>query len=130
MTALKFDPPAEFLNPLAQIFFIINLLNGLVFTLFSNTSAVEGISFAIMVPDLVIPFGLVLLFLSALNLLVVYTKKYQYGKGAAMLGFVTWLYPVILYAIDGLWLPIIVYPLPQVAFWAWYYFVVRVLQRQ
>lgn len=127
---LKFKAPAEFLNPLAQIFFFVSLVNGLVFTFLSGTGAVQGISLAIIAPYIVVPFGIVLLVLSAANLYVVTTEHYSLGTAAAMLGFVTWLYVVILYLIGGLWLAMIIYPLPQVAFWSWYFFMVRRLKAE
>lgn len=128
MGRLKFGAPAEFLNPLAQIFFVINLVNGLVFTFLSHTGGVEAISFVSIVPHLVIPFGIVLLVLSAMNIFVLITEHFYLGTAAAMLGFVTWLYMAILYLTGSLWFAMIIYPLPQVAFWSWYFFAVKRLK--
>jgi len=128
MDRVKFGAPAEFLNPLAQIFFVINLVNGIVFTFLSNVAGVGAISFVSMAPHLVVPFGIVLLVLSAMNICVMITEHYYFGTAAAMLGFLAWTYMTVLYLTGGLWFAMIIYPLPQVAFWSWYFFAVKKLK--
>lgn len=128
MTKFRFDPPVEFLNPLAQIFFVIGLVNGFTFTFFSHSQAVQAISFTTLAPHVVVPFGIILLILTAVNIWVLAGQHHRLGTAAAMLGFVAWLYMSILYIISGLWLAVVIYPLPQTVFWCWYFFAVKRLK--
>lgn len=128
MNRFKFDAPAEFLNPLAQIFFAINIVDAIAFLFFADSTGVTTIGFATLAPHLVIPFGTVLLMVSLLNVALLLTNKFYWGTAAAMLGFTTWLFAVVLYATGGLWLALLIHPLPQVAFWSWYFFMVKRLK--
>jgi hypothetical protein len=126
----RFGAPAEFLNPLAQIFFAINLIDGLSFLFFSGSSAVQSIGFAALAPHLVVPFGVLLLVVSLLNVALLVTNRFYWGTAAAMLGFLVWVFATVLYLTGGLYLAMLIHPLPQVAFWAWYFFAVKRLKEK
>lgn len=123
---LRYDAPAEFLNPLAQIFLVINLADAIAFLFFSHTAAVQSIGLVGLAgPVLTVVFAVALIALVVLNTALLVTGKWRFGTAAAMLGFMIWTYATVLYAVGGLWLALIIHPLAQVAFWSWYFFMVK-----
>lgn len=117
----------------SHLFFFITFIFGLAFALpasFSGAGVTELYQFAaqahILVPYI---WGYWLVAASILNVVVLLTRTKYLSSFPSMMGFTGWLFATIAYAATGFWLGLIVSSVPQMIFWAWYFFRVKMWHR-
>lgn len=123
--------PGKQLPFLIYPFLLMTAAPGFAYVFFSSTNTVSA---SILFTLTSVTFGsifvsvwgvaaVVAVLLALVN--IVFRKKWA-GRSAPMLGFMVWLYALIIYLDSSFILQAIGYAIPQMLFWAWHY--VRVEQ--
>ena len=125
----------ERIHPLAHVFFFITLAIGVFFTFFADSSGVLATvlytqTVAAFGDTVVSLWGIACLVVTALNTLMLLTRKSVFAYAATYGGYGVWLYAAITYAVGGFWLQLCVTALPNLAFWVWYYLAAKRYQER
>lgn len=124
------DRDGNTLNPLMHIFFFVTLINGLFFTFSTHSDSVKESALYRHTTDAFgnapLPiWGVCAMLVVAINTVaIVFRHRSLLGWGG-MLGFGVWCFAAFIYLQDGLWFQLLAGAIPQIAFWAWYYFRVK-----
>lgn len=122
-------------NPLMYLFFLITAAYGVAFTFFQHTEAVTGtilyqLTLANLGPHVLSLWGVVAILVIAGTLVGIYVRKTWLGQAVSMGGFLLWVYSLFLYGLNGFILQVFGLAIPNMLFWAWWYFIIQGYHRQ
>lgn len=79
--------------------------------------------------DFPLVWGGLLLSVSILNVYVIISRNTTVGAITAYAGFMCWLFASFGYLLEANWIVLFSVALPNMSFWTWYYFRVKLYQR-
>lgn len=118
------------LNPLIYIFFYLTAVNGIFFTFLTSLDTVQQSVLYQHTRDafgtMPLPiWGVCAMLAVAINLTAILGRHRKLLGYGGMLGFGVWLFAGFIYVQDLLWFQALVGAVPNLIFWAWYYFRVK-----
>ena len=121
-------PDGEYINPLAHVFFYITFIFGAAFTFFGYTDTVRT---AVLYAQSERQFGswslsawgVCAMIVTVWNTYIIIARKPN--SAGAMLGFMLWLYAVLIYLSGDFYFQILVAAVPNLIFWGWWYIRLR-----
>lgn len=113
-----------------HIFFWMTFVNGLFFSVLDNTNGVQESVLYQHTRDafgaLPLPiWGVCAMLVTVINTTAIYFRHRSWLGAGGMLGFGLWTFAFFIYLQDGLWFQMLAGAVPNMAFWAWYYFRVK-----
>jgi hypothetical protein len=126
---LVYRPDGSPINPLAHLFFYITFVFGAAYVFFGDTAPVQASILFIesksqFNSSVLSIWGVAAIITTMLNTWLIGSENTKNSHWGAMLGFLLWMYAFLVYALGGFWFQLLATAIPNLAFWAWYYFAI------